>query len=96
MTDASIGIMSHRRDVVLSDSRRIAKSIMEQDWGWSPQRVKDTLVVTGKGQVQQMRSSGPLQIFVAGDYPSTDCDVIYKVIATLDCVWANPFAQRSS
>lgn len=96
MTDASIGVMSDRRDVVLSDSRRIAKSVMELDWGWSPQRVKDALVVTGKGQVQQMRSSGPLQIFVAGDYPSSDCDAIYKAIALLDCVWGNPFAQRSS
>lgn len=96
MTDASIGIMSQRRDVVLSDSRRIAKSVMEQDWGWSPQRVKDALVVTGKSQIQQMRSSGPMQLFVAGDYPQQDCDAIYKAIELLDCTWVNPFAQRSS
>jgi hypothetical protein len=96
MTDASIGVMSERRDVVLSDSRRIAKSVMEQDWGWSPQRVKDALVVTSKSQVQQMRSSGPMQLFVAGDYPQKDCDAIYEAIKFLDCTWVSPFAQRSS
>lgn len=85
--------MLDRRDVVMSDSRRVAKSIMSEDWGWSPQRVKDALVVTGKGQVQQMRSSSPLMVFVAGDYPSADYHAIHEAMAQLDCAWGNPFCQ---
>lgn len=87
--------MLERRDVVVSDSRRVAKSIMEADWGWSPQRVKDALVITGKGQVQQAKSSGPLMVFVAGDYPSSDYAAIHEALMSLDCCWGNPFCQAS-
>lgn len=86
--------MPDRRDVVLSDSRRVAKSVMESDWGWSPQRVKDALLVTGKGQVQQMRSSARLSVFVAADYPS-DYDAIHEALCILDCEWGNPFRHSS-
>jgi putative NIF3 family GTP cyclohydrolase 1 type 2 len=88
--------MLDRRDVVLADSRRVAKSVMESDWSWSPQRVKDALVVTGKGQIQQMKSSGQLSVFVAGDYPTSDYDAIHSAIEGLDSIWGNPFCQRSS
>lgn len=84
--------MSNRRDVVVSDSRRIAKSVMETDWEWSPQRVKDTLVVTGKGQIQQMRSSAPLRVFVAADYPNKDYGAVHEAMQLLDVEWGNPFS----
>jgi putative NIF3 family GTP cyclohydrolase 1 type 2 len=88
--------MLDRRDIVVSDSRRVAKSVMEADWGWSPQRVKDALVVTGKGQIQQMKSSRQLRVFIAGDYPTCDYDAIHSAIEALDSIWGNPFCQRSS
>ena len=84
--------MSDRRDVVLTDSRRIAKSVMEVDWEWSPQRVKDALVVTGKGQIQQMKSSAPLTAFIAADYPAKDFEAIHEAIQSLDVDWGNPFS----
>lgn len=87
--------MLERRDVVITDSRRVAKSVMESDWGWGPQRVKDALVVTGKGQIQQMRSSAHLNIFVAGDYPSSGYNDIHEAFSNLDCLWGNPFCQSS-
>ena len=96
MADAIIGDMTERRDVVLSDSGRIAKSIMQADWEWSPQRVKEALVVTSKSQISQMRSSAPLTMFVAGDYPDNGHEAIHEAIGSLDCTWGNPFSQRSS
>lgn len=85
--------MTERRDVVLTDSVRIAKSTMGSDWGWTPQRIKDALLVTGRSQIPQMRSSGKLRVFVAGDYPSSE--EVYAAIDELDSLWGNPFAQSS-
>lgn len=86
--------MRDRKDVVLADSRRVAQSVMSTDWQWTPQRIKDAVVVTSKAQLALLRGSveGTLDVYVAGDYPSSDYDDIHMTLMLFQAVWANPFA----
>lgn len=88
--------MRDRKDVVLADSRRVAQTIMNSDWQWTPQRVKDALIVTNKGQLALLKgNTAAVNVYVAGDYPSSDYDVIHLALANVEAVWSNPFAGET-
>lgn len=86
--------MRDRKDVVLADSRRVAQSVMTTDWQWTPQRIKDAVVVTNKSQLALLRGSteGSITVYVAGDYPSSDYDDIHMTLTLFQAAWGNPFA----
>jgi len=75
-------------EIVVSDGYKLARSIMKSEWNWTPQRIKDAIIVCREIDLPRVRNLDGAYLYIA-EYPE-NFDRIHDVVRDSRFIVGNP------